>query len=66
MVIHGANDPRVPLGEAKQLVKALEARGTQTEFLVFGDEGHGLAKLANKLIAYPTIVDFLDQQLKVQ
>ena len=33
MVIHGANDPRVPLGEAEQLVEALEARGVKTEFL---------------------------------
>ena len=65
MVIHGANDPRVPLGEAEQLVGALGARGVETEFLVFDDEGHGLVKLANKLVAYPAIVDFLDRQLKV-
>ena len=64
MVIHGANDPRVPLSEAEQLTEALEARGISTEFLVFEDEGHGLVKLANKLVAYPAIVDFLDRQLK--
>jgi dipeptidyl aminopeptidase/acylaminoacyl peptidase len=65
MVIHGTNDPRVPLGEAEQLVEALEARGVEAEFLVFGDEGHGLVKLANKLVAYPAVVDFLDRQLKI-
>jgi dipeptidyl aminopeptidase/acylaminoacyl peptidase len=27
MVIHGANDPRVPLSEAEQPVTVLEARG---------------------------------------
>ena len=27
MVIHGANDPRVPVGEAEQVVAALQARG---------------------------------------
>ena len=64
MVIHGANDPRVPLSEAEQLIAALESRGIETEFLVFADEGHGLVKLANKLVAYPAIVDFLDRQLK--
>lgn len=64
MVIHGANDPRVPLGEAEQLVAALTARGVETEFLVFDDEGHGLVKLANKRVAYPAIVDFLDRQFK--
>jgi dipeptidyl aminopeptidase/acylaminoacyl peptidase len=63
MVIHGANDPRVPLSEAEQLVQALEARDSPVEFLVFDDEGHGLAKLKNKLVAYPAIVAFLDKHL---
>lgn len=64
MVVHGANDPRVPLSEAEQLVEALEARGVSTKLLVFQDEGHGLVKLANKLVAYPAIVDFLNRHLK--
>ncbi|HUT18143.1 MAG TPA: S9 family peptidase [Anaerolineae bacterium] len=61
MVIHGANDPRVPLSEAEQLVDALETRGIPVEFLVFADEGHGLVKLQNKLVAYPAIVAFLER-----
>lgn len=64
MVIHGANDPRVPLSEAQQLVDALEQRDVPVEFLVFDDEGHGIAKLKNKLEAYPAIVRFLDRYLK--
>ena len=31
--------------------------------LVKGPEGHGIAKLKNKLVAYPAIVEFLDQHL---
>jgi dipeptidyl aminopeptidase/acylaminoacyl peptidase len=61
MVIHGANDPRVPLSEAEQLVAALEALDQTVEYLVFADEGHGLAKLHNKRVAYPAIVKFLEQ-----
>jgi dipeptidyl aminopeptidase/acylaminoacyl peptidase len=61
IVIHGANDPRVPLSEAKQLADALTQRGVPVELLVFEDEGHGIAKLKNKLVAYPTIVNFLDK-----
>jgi dipeptidyl aminopeptidase/acylaminoacyl peptidase len=60
-VIHGANDPRVPLGETEQLVEALGERGVPVEFLVFDDEGHGLAKLKNKLVAYPAVAEFLDR-----
>jgi dipeptidyl aminopeptidase/acylaminoacyl peptidase len=63
MVIHGANDPRVPLGEAEQLVEALQARDVPVRFLVFQDEGHGLVKLENKRVAYPAIIDFLDTHL---
>lgn len=63
MVIHGANDPRVPLSEAEQLVTALEERGVPVEFLVFADEGHGVVKLKNKLKMYPAVVAFLEKVL---
>jgi dipeptidyl aminopeptidase/acylaminoacyl peptidase len=63
LVIHGANDPRVPLNEAQQLVAALDRRGVPTRLMVFDDEGHGLVKLKNKLVAYPAVVDFLRQHL---
>lgn len=63
LVIHGANDPRVPLSEAEQLVAALEARGVPVELLVFDDEGHGVVRLKNKMVAYPAVVSFLDRYL---
>jgi dipeptidyl aminopeptidase/acylaminoacyl peptidase len=64
MVIHGANDPRVPLSEAEQLVGALKERAMSVEFLMFDDEGHGLVKLKNKLVAFPAIVEFLNKHLQ--
>ncbi len=63
MVIHGANDPRVPLSEAEQLVAALRGRDIPVEILIFGDEGHGIVRRENKLSAYPAIVAFLDRHL---
>jgi dipeptidyl aminopeptidase/acylaminoacyl peptidase len=63
MVIHGANDPRVPVGEAEQIVASLRERGMPVEYLRFEDEGHGIAKLKNRLVAYPAIGDFLDKYL---
>lgn len=62
-VIHGANDPRVPLSEAQQLAAAVRARGQDCELLVYGDEGHGLARRANRLDAYPRAFDFLARHL---
>ncbi|MFP4312359.1 MAG: alpha/beta fold hydrolase [Nitriliruptoraceae bacterium] len=63
MIIHGANDPRVPLHEAEQLHAALSARGVRSELLVYEDEGHGLAKLANRIDAYPRVAAFLHEVL---
>jgi dipeptidyl aminopeptidase/acylaminoacyl peptidase len=62
-VIHGRNDPRVPVGEAEQIVDNLPRRGVQCELLVYEDEGHGLARLENQLDAYPRAIEFLDEVL---
>jgi dipeptidyl aminopeptidase/acylaminoacyl peptidase len=62
-VIHGANDPRVPLSEAEQIAAALKKRKVPCELLVYGDEGHGLAKRKNKLDAYPKAFAFLREHL---
>lgn len=64
MVIHGANDPRVPVLEAEQIVAALKNRGVPVEYLRYEDEGHGLVKLKNRLDAYPKMADFLDRYVK--
>ncbi len=60
-VAHGANDPRVPVGEAEQMVAALKARGVPVEYIRFEDEGHQFTKRSNQLIAYPAIGRFLDR-----
>jgi dipeptidyl aminopeptidase/acylaminoacyl peptidase len=60
-VIHGANDPRVPIGEAEQIVASIQARSGAVEYLRFEDEGHGIVKLANRLVCYPAIAKFLDR-----
>jgi dipeptidyl aminopeptidase/acylaminoacyl peptidase len=63
MVIHGANDPRVPVHEAEQLVAALKRAGREVEYLRYEDEGHGLAKAKNRADAWPKVVAFLRQHL---
>jgi dipeptidyl aminopeptidase/acylaminoacyl peptidase len=66
MVVHGANDPRVPVAEADQIVRAVRQRGGDVEYLRFPDEGHGIAKLANRVTAYQRIARFLDRVLEHQ
>lgn len=65
MVLHGANDPRDPVTEADQLVRAIRARGGDVEYLRFPDEGHGIRKLSNRVIAYRRIAQFLERTLRV-
>jgi dipeptidyl aminopeptidase/acylaminoacyl peptidase len=64
MVVHGTRDPRVPIGEARQIAEAVKKRGLPSELLTFEDEGHGVVKRKNRLVAYPAIVDFLDKHVK--
>jgi dipeptidyl aminopeptidase/acylaminoacyl peptidase len=63
LVIHGANDPRVPLSEATQIADRLRERGRPVDLLVFDDEGHGVVKLANRKVAYRRAVEFLQSHL---
>jgi dipeptidyl aminopeptidase/acylaminoacyl peptidase len=66
MVIHGKNDPRVPVGEAEQIVDRVKENGGTVDYLLYEDEGHGLAKLKNRLDAYPKIAAFLDRHLAAE
>lgn len=64
IVIHGANDPRVPVSETEQIVGSLAQRGRPVEYLRFEDEGHGVVKLENRVRAYGAIAAFLDRHLR--
>ncbi len=63
LVIHGANDPRVPIQEAEQIVDRLKELGRHVEYVSFEDEGHGIAKIPNRIKAYTAVGDFLDRVL---
>jgi len=64
LIAHGLNDPRVPVGEAMQLAVGLQKRGYDPELLFFPDEGHGFAKLENRLLFAKRMVKFLDRTIK--
>ncbi|MDQ3513500.1 MAG: S9 family peptidase [Chloroflexota bacterium] len=61
LVIHGANDPRVPLHETEQIVEAVRRHGGRADLVVFDDEGHGLVKRANRVRGYGEVVTFLER-----
>jgi dipeptidyl aminopeptidase/acylaminoacyl peptidase len=59
LVVHGKNDPRVPLSEAEQIVNKLRARGGEVWYLLAADEGHGYRKKQNRDAYYETFAQFL-------
>ncbi len=63
-VIHGRNDPRVPVGETEQMVARLKERKVRCELVIYENEGHGLARLVNRLDALPRAIEFLAEVLK--
>jgi dipeptidyl aminopeptidase/acylaminoacyl peptidase len=66
MVLHGANDARVSVSEADQVVSAIRAQGGEVEYLRFPDEGHDIrygGKLSNRIIAYRRVAAFLERTL---
>ncbi len=65
-VAHGANDPRVPVAEAEQMVEALRRREVPVEYLRFDNEGHQFTKRSTHLVVYPAIAGFLQKHLRVQ
>jgi dipeptidyl aminopeptidase/acylaminoacyl peptidase len=62
-VLHGVNDPRVPVGEAEQIAERVREQGVPVEKLLFDDEGHGIAKRENRIEAYSAIARFLDEHV---
>ncbi|HID94131.1 MAG TPA: S9 family peptidase [bacterium (Candidatus Stahlbacteria)] len=64
LIIHGENDPRVPVSEARQIIEAIKNKGGIVDTLIFADEGHGVGKLPNRLVMYRRMVNFLDRYIK--
>ncbi len=63
LIGQGANDPRVKQAESEQIVAALEKRGLGVTYVLYPDEGHGLARPENALDFSARAEAFLGQHL---
>lgn len=63
LIGQGANDPRVKRAESEQMVAALKAGGQEVEYVLYTDEGHGLARPGNRLDFYARTERFLARYL---
>ena len=64
LVVHGANDFRVPVTESMQLFTALQRRGVPSKFLYFPDETHFVAKPQNAELWWKTVHEWLAEYLR--
>lgn len=63
LVIQGANDPRVNKRESDQIVVTLRDLGREVDYMVYPDEGHGVANEDNRLAMIARIEEFLARHL---
>lgn len=63
LVAHGANDPRVPLSEAHQIVDAVRQHGNDAWLFVATDDGHGFRKRKNRDQFYRVMATFFERYL---
>ena len=61
LILHGEKDYRVPIGEALALFEGLQARGVESELVVFPDENHWILKPRNIVAWYEAWLGFIER-----
>jgi dipeptidyl aminopeptidase/acylaminoacyl peptidase len=59
LILHGANDERVPTGQAYELYRGLKDRGRPTELVFYPREGHGIAEYYHQKDRMQRIYDWV-------
>jgi dipeptidyl aminopeptidase/acylaminoacyl peptidase len=59
LIVHGAQDMRVPLAEAMQAFTAMQRQGVQSKFLYFPDECHFVLKPQNAQLWWKTVHEWI-------
>ncbi len=63
LVVHGEHDTNVPIGEAHQIVAALQALGQPVEYLELAGEGHEYRQRASRITLISQLLEFLADHL---
>jgi dipeptidyl aminopeptidase/acylaminoacyl peptidase len=59
LILHGANDERVPVGQAYELYRGLKDRGTPAELVFYPREGHGIQEYYHQKDRMQRIYDWV-------
>jgi dipeptidyl aminopeptidase/acylaminoacyl peptidase len=63
LIVQGANDARVKQSESEQIVAAIEKNGGMATYVLYSDEGHGIARPANRMDFLARVEKFLAANL---
>lgn len=63
LLLHGRNDPLVPVEEAERIAARLEEAGVESKLVVFEDEGRRFLRRRNRLKAARLAVEWLQSRL---
>lgn len=63
LIIHGEDDPRVPIQNAREMRDALKKAGKPFEYMTRPKEGHGFFKEQNNIDRYEMTIAFLNKYL---
>lgn len=66
LVLHGENDPRVPLIEARQVVEYLRQNGRVVDARFYPEEGHGFSRRENQIDALTRKIQWFETHLKAR
>jgi dipeptidyl aminopeptidase/acylaminoacyl peptidase len=67
LIVHGVNDPRCPIEQARiardRLLALGKIEGEDFEYVELGEEGHGSSDIEQKIRSYRLLADFMERQL---
>jgi len=63
LIVHGAADPRVPPGQAREFYAALKAHGATAQLVLYPREHHGFREREHRIDLYNRIGDWFDTHL---
>lgn len=66
LLLHGAADTNVPVGESEQLYTALRVLGKPVEFIKVDGQNHWILNYPQRVVWMETIIAWFDRQLKGQ
>lgn len=63
LIIHGANDFRVPVEQALEMFTAMKRQGLKVKMVIFPDEDHFVNKPLNRKFWFETVIQWLTEHL---